>query len=100
MSDFTFILDRAGLDKLLEGTDGPVAKHLSSAGVKVDRRAKELCAVDTGRLRSSINWRLARDSRGLAAIIGTNVEYAPYLEFGTSRMAARPFLRPALGAAS
>ena len=27
--------------------------------------------------------------------IGTNVEYAPYVEMGTSRMAARPFLRPA-----
>ncbi len=30
-----------------------------------------------------------------AVYIGTNVEYAPYVELGTSRMAARPFLRPA-----
>ncbi|MWG34824.1 hypothetical protein [Halomarina oriensis] len=28
--------------------------------------------------------------------IGTNVEYAVYVAFGTSRMAARPYLRPAL----
>ncbi|MEE9401255.1 MAG: HK97-gp10 family putative phage morphogenesis protein [Dehalococcoidia bacterium] len=27
--------------------------------------------------------------------IGTNVEYGPYVEFGTSKMAARPYLRPA-----
>ena len=27
--------------------------------------------------------------------IGTNVEYAPYVEFGTSRQRAQPFLRPA-----
>lgn len=27
--------------------------------------------------------------------IGTNVEYAPYVEMGTSRMRARPFLKPA-----
>ena len=27
--------------------------------------------------------------------VGTNVEYAVYVEFGTSRMAAQPYLRPA-----
>lgn len=27
--------------------------------------------------------------------VGTNVEYAPEIEFGTSRMAARPFIRTA-----
>ena len=27
--------------------------------------------------------------------VGTNVEYAPYVEKGTSKMAERPFLRPA-----
>lgn len=28
--------------------------------------------------------------------VGTNVEYAQYIENGTSRMAARPFIRPAI----
>ena len=28
--------------------------------------------------------------------IGTNVEYAPYVELGTSRMTAKPYLRPAV----
>lgn len=28
--------------------------------------------------------------------MGTNVEYAPYQEFGTYKMAAQPFLVPAL----
>ena len=32
----------------------------------------------------------------LAVVVGTDVEYAPYIEFGTSRMAAQPYLRPAL----
>lgn len=28
-------------------------------------------------------------------VVGTNVEYAPYVEFGTSKMSAQPYLRPA-----
>ena len=71
-------------------------------------------AVDTGRLRSSITFQCS-DGKGdagsagedgvgrpsaqplkPAVVIGTNVTYAPYLELGTSKMAARPFLRPAL----
>ncbi len=49
-------------------------------------------AVDTGNLRSSLNFSVSEDE----AEVGTPVEYAPYVEYGTSRMAARPYLRPAL----
>ena len=48
-------------------------------------------AVDTGRLRNSI----AHKEDDEAVYLGTNVEYAPYVELGTSRMAPRPYLRPA-----
>ena len=51
-----------------------------------------LGAVDTGRLRDSISH--AKDDS--AAYIGTNVEYAPYVELGTYKMGARPFLRNAV----
>jgi HK97 gp10 family phage protein len=53
-------------------------------------------AVDTGRLRSSYAFQVGRDGRGPYVDVGTNVEYAKYLEFGTSLMAARPHLRPAI----
>ena len=46
-----------------------------------------------GNLRSSITHRVVSDEE---ARVGTNVEYAPYVEQGTSKMAAQPFLRPAL----
>lgn len=47
---------------------------------------------DTGRLVGSI-----RVERGfLTASIGSDVLYAPFLEFGTSKMAERPYLRPSL----
>lgn len=54
--------------------------------------------VDTGRLRSSITNRLDIEDDKLIGIVGTNVEYASYLEFGTSKMQAYPFLFPALEA--
>lgn len=50
-------------------------------------------AVDIGRLRQSITALKVEDGHWR---VGTNVEYAPYLEFGTRKMAARPFMRPAV----
>jgi HK97 gp10 family phage protein len=49
-----------------------------------------------GRLRQSIAHVVARQGADVAARIGSNVVYAPFLEYGTNRMAARPFLRPSL----
>jgi len=65
-------------------------------GYKVANKAKTLCPVDTGRLRSSISVEDGEDGRGYFVKVGTNVEYAPYVEFGTYQMPAQPYLRPAL----
>lgn len=49
---------------------------------------------DTGRLQNSITHTQEDDT---TEIIGTNVEYAPYVELGTSRHPTPiPFLKPAL----
>jgi HK97 gp10 family phage protein len=53
----------------------------------------EAPAVDYGNLKSSIQVFEVTPER---AIIGTNAEYAEHLEFGTSRMEPRPYMRPAL----
>ena len=47
--------------------------------------------IDTGRLRNSISHAVD----GEAAYIGTNVEYAPYLELGTKKIAAHHYLKRA-----
>jgi HK97 gp10 family phage protein len=52
--------------------------------------------VDTGVLVNSIRSRLlSSGSTSAFAVVGTGVEYGVYLEFGTSKMKARPFMRPA-----
>ena len=48
---------------------------------------------DTGRLANSVEFNLPAAGR-LMGEVGTNVIYGRYLEFGTSRMAARPWLLP------
>lgn len=93
-----FRFDEAGMAELFDSPTGDVAKELVRRTVSVERTAKRLCPVDTGRLRASITHALDRDSQGLVGVVGTDVDYAPYVELGTSKAGAQPFLRPALGA--
>lgn len=53
---------------------------LELIGQKAEGYAKDDCPVDTGRLRNSISNKVD----GNDVYIGTNVEYAPYVEFGDS----------------
>lgn len=65
-------------------------------GILVENAAKVLCPVDTGRLRASIGLTTSPSPNGLIVRVGSNVEYAGYIERGTSRMRAQPYLEPAL----
>lgn len=91
-----FIVDEKALHELLSGPGGPVAEVVERATARVETAAKRLCPVDTGRLRASI----ARDRDVVddtyVGIVGTNVEYAVPVEFGTMNQSAQPYLRPAL----
>ncbi len=58
----------------------------------VEAKAKELCPVDTGKLRASITPVIQSWAK---AFVGTNTHYAPYVEYGTKHAAAQPFLEPA-----
>lgn len=56
-----------------------ISKALNRACLVVENEAKRLCPVDTGDLRNSITHEVHND----VGIVGTNKEYAPYVEFGT-----------------
>lgn len=71
-----------------------VATALEAIGLQAEGYAKLICPVDTGRLRNSITHAVEETEN--AAYVGTNVEYAAYVEMGTSRMRARPYLKPAV----
>lgn len=93
-----FRFDEAGLRELFDSPNGPIGKELTRRTVRVEARAKRLCPVDTGRLRASITHAVERDAVGLVGVVGTDVDYGVYVEIGTSRAGAQPYLRPALAA--
>lgn len=94
-----------------------IARALERVALQAESFAKANCPVDTGNLRNSISHTVKEHT----AYIGTNVKYAPYIEFGTGKFAetggrqtpwvyndgkghfyrtegmkAKPFLRPAV----
>ena len=79
--------------EILEALPERISAALTAIGAVAESHAKDLCPVDTGRLRNSISYAVEESEQ--AVYIGTNVEYAAYVEMGTSRMKARPYLKPA-----
>ena len=64
--------------EVLSALERAKKRGLEAIGLTAEGHAKKETPVDTGRLRNSISH--ATDDE--AAYIGTNVEYAPYVELG------------------
>jgi HK97 gp10 family phage protein len=101
----------------LEGGEEGLKKAILETAIKVHANAVPNAPADTGALRNSIMWRTPWDGdggfntqpkekapnsakleirpQGLEGIVGTNLNYAVYQEFGTRYQRAQPFLRPA-----
>jgi len=94
--DVSYKIDRAAIEQLLVSPQGPVAREIALIAQEVVNLAKLLVPVDTGRLRSSITFVMGTANGLVFAEVGTNVDYAPHVEFGTKFMSAQPYLIPAL----
>ncbi len=68
-----------------------IQKELLRIAHLIRNEAVIRCPVDTGRLRASI----IVSEEPNKVIVGTNVKYAPYVEYGTYKMNPQPFMRPA-----
>ena len=78
--------------QIADAIDQALARALEEVGLVAEGYAKKACPVDTGRLRNSITHQVRPSEKSV--YIGTNVEYAPYVELSTSRTKGQPFLRP------
>jgi len=109
--------------EVLEELNNKIAIALEICGGEAEKYAKQNLtdnkSVDTGRLRNSIthatyensgythnytdnngkpySQKVGKVNSGDDSVyIGTNVEYAEYVELGTSRQKAKPYLKPAV----
>lgn len=89
MSDVDFTDNSS---EVMDEFEAKIQKALEKIGLVAEGYAKRLCPVDTGRLRNSIS----HSNDDTFAYIGTNVEYAAYVELGTVVTRAQPYLKPAV----
>ena len=85
------------LDPRWREVENKVNAVLKIAAFAVERKGKEKSPVDTGANRDSIFVAEGEDVGGAPAYrVGPTTEYGPFLEFGTYKMIARPYMVPAL----
>ena len=63
---------------VLSALEKAIERGLEAIGLTAEGHAKKITPVDTGRLRNSMSHAV----EDKAAYIGSNVEYAPYVELG------------------
>jgi HK97 gp10 family phage protein len=94
-------------DLIKDALEDQVEQALIAVGITAENNAKREIThavydtpesksgyVRTGRLRNSLTHEVSMNEK--AVYIGSAVKYAPYVENGTMKMPARPYLRPAI----
>lgn len=83
MSDTMHIEITDNSDLVKEELEDACLRALEKCGLTAEGYAKKLCPVDTGNLRNSITHQVVEGEQ--AVFIGTNSEYAAYVELGTGK---------------
>jgi HK97 gp10 family phage protein len=87
----------ARLAEAMVVTEAMQPTALQQAGYLVERRAKQIVVekdvIDTGNLLGNIT---TGEPSGNSIDITSEADYSVYNEFGTYKMQARPYMRPAL----
>lgn len=98
-----------GLENLKKELETAQGKAFRKIVLNVEKDAKRFLTIKiytsgknrrgyklTGRLRRSVTHAFKKRMDSLIGMVGSNVEYAPYIEFGTKYFVGKPYLRPAL----
>lgn len=80
--------------------EGAVRAYVERIGEGITQEARRLAPVDTGFLRSTIDWAIVGEGiQGMVLHVFVGAPYGIFQEFGTRKMRAHPFLRPAINQA-
>ena len=81
---------------LRDGTRPAVGDAMDTVGSAIVELARSIVHVRTGTLQASIYSKYSRNDMVLD--VGATAAYAFYVEYGTWKMAAQPYIRPAVDA--
>ncbi|PWI08330.1 hypothetical protein DIZ27_23105 [Streptomyces sp. NWU339] len=85
-----------GLRRYFGRMSDDVKQAVNRTRIDVQNEARRRAPVDTGRLRSSIVSRAEGSGRSVGYVIGTNVNYAAAVEYGTAPHVIKPTKKKAL----
>lgn len=94
VQESTFMLHSAAVNIIQDNSDGRPEKRYNPKRTVNVSRPGDSPNTDTGRLVQSIKFDF-KDG-GVIGRVGTNLKYGKWLEFGTSKMDARPWLSTAV----
>lgn len=87
-------LNLSRLRRVIQGEPAAIDRGAKAYAEAVADLAEQLAPYDTGALRDSIH--VADGDRSGSYQVVAGVSYAVFVEYGTHKMAAQPFLTPAL----
>lgn len=89
---------RRALERVLRREAAAIPGALELVGEQAVTEVRRFAPVRTGTLRRSYTYEVGSEGRSAWVEISSNVVYAPYQEFGTSRIVGTPHLRPGIEA--
>ena len=89
------LVRNTAVESIVQGAkSGVTYRKYNPRRVHTASAAGEAPASDTGYLANNIFVNM--DADGFGASVESRADYSSFLEFGTTQMAARPFMQPAL----
>lgn len=95
-ASYTFHPRQAGINRLVRDPDGPLGERMVRLLTRVQNRARTYANVDTGNMRSRIEFRLETDGLDLLGIVAARTNYSYWVHEGNGYYEGNPFLTDAL----
>lgn len=86
------VLDTSGIETLTRNMKRNKKQVLEHIAADFEQRAKSYAAVDTGYMRDHISGKVEGDRVNMVS----DADYSSFVEWGTYKMRAQPFMTPAI----